>query len=101
MTGFTVSRQADFDTRQIFDMIYHTAGSAARDRLIASFEEVYRSIHDFPGLGAPRPEYGPDTRVRHVRPYVILYDDVEDNDEVTILRVLHGSRKITPDLVRR
>ena len=64
------------------------------------FEQTYRSMTDFPGLGAPRPIYGTDSRIRHVSPYVIWYDHVEEHDEITILRVVHGSRKITPDLLR-
>ena len=64
------------------------------------FEQTYRSMSDFPGLGAQRPTYGADMRIRHVGPYVIWYDHVEDHDEITILRVVLGSRKITPDLLR-
>ena len=68
------------------------------DRYAGAFSELYGSLADFPGIGAPRPSLGAQTR-RHVRPYVIIYDYIEDDEEVTVLRILHGSRKITRDLM--
>ena len=100
MTVVIVSPKAEFDVRMILETLHQNAGAAVRDRYLMLFEQIYRSMTDFPGLGAPRPSYGADIRIRHVSPYVIWYDHVEENDEITILRVVHGSRKITPDLLR-
>jgi plasmid stabilization system protein ParE len=35
-----------------------------------------------------------------VYPYVLIYDYARDDNTVTLLRILHGRRDITPALVR-
>ena len=54
-----------------------------------------------PGIGSPRPHLGEDTRLIVVKPYLIFYDGGPDSDVVHVLRILHGKRDITPDLVAR
>jgi toxin ParE1/3/4 len=44
---------------------------------------------------------GPDAHIAIVYPYVLIYDYVQANDTVTLLRVLHGRRNITRDLLKR
>jgi plasmid stabilization system protein ParE len=35
-----------------------------------------------------------------IAPYVLLYNYVEDRDQVTILRILHAKRAITQKLLK-
>ena len=34
-----------------------------------------------------------------VAPYLVLYEGTPDGDAVQIIRILHGSRKITPAMI--
>ena len=48
--------------------------------------------------GPPRSALGPKTRIAIVFPYLVIYD--YEDDVVTVLRVLHGKRNITRNLIR-
>ena len=67
-------------------------------RYAADFKSVYRRLADFPASGPRRPTLGPNARIAIVLPYIVIYD--HEDDIVTVLRVLHGKRNITRDLVR-
>jgi toxin ParE1/3/4 len=66
----------------------------------ASFEALYDRLAAHPGSGAPRPRYGRHVRIGLVLPYVVAYRYVPDSDLVGVIRVLHGSRRITRQLLR-
>jgi plasmid stabilization system protein ParE len=63
------------------------------ERIFAKIEPV----GEFPGIGSPRDDFGPGTRVSAVRPYLIFYTVADD--VVVVLRVLHAARDINPDLL--
>src|SRR5690242_20561410 len=69
------------------------AGQARRSR------HIYRSLAQFPYAGSSRAELGSDVRIKIVFPYVVFYDHTADT--VTILRILHGHRDITAELLAR
>lgn len=98
MTVVVVTHRAQLDVRLILTELYDRAGEQIADRYGAMFQETYRSIGDFPGIGAHRPALGADARIRLVHPYVVIYDYRVET--ATILRVLHGRRRITQDAVR-
>jgi plasmid stabilization system protein ParE len=50
-----------------------------------------------PDIGPPRHALGP-ARVVIILPYLVIYEHQEN--VVTVLRVLHGKRNITRDLLR-
>jgi plasmid stabilization system protein ParE len=56
-------------------------------------------LTEFPAIGPLRTALGPKARIGIIQPYLIVYD-YADGGTVTVLRVLHGRRKITRDLVR-
>ncbi len=56
-------------------------------------------LTEFPGSGAPRPILGQYVRIAIVHPYIVLYEHMRGSDLVQILRVVHGRRKITKDLL--
>jgi hypothetical protein len=47
-----------------------------------------------------RPKLGPHIRVGVVFPYLVVYRHVEGDDTVSIIRVLHGRRRMTRKLLR-
>jgi plasmid stabilization system protein ParE len=55
----------------------------------------------FPGTGSPRPELGTDARTTMADPYLLIYDHHLDQGTVDLLRVVHGRRNITMELIRR
>jgi toxin ParE1/3/4 len=55
----------------------------------------------FPHSGAPRLGLGSDIRIGVVRPYVVIYRYLADDDIVTVLRVVHGRRRIIGSLLTR
>jgi plasmid stabilization system protein ParE len=64
-----------------------------------NFKGVYRDLAQWPGSGAPRPELGPNTRIKIVIPYLFVYD--QEGNAATVLRVLHGSPEISSKFLRR
>jgi len=66
---------------------------------MADFSRVYRDLAEFPASEAPRPKLGVAARIKLVHPYVVIYD--HHDDTVTVLRVLHGHRDITIELMAR
>ena len=98
MARVVVTEPAKRDLRQLLSYLHEQAGPRVATRYAAEFKAVYRRLADIPAAGPPRPALGPSARVAIVSPYIVVYDHA--NDMVTVLRVLHGKRKITHDLVR-
>jgi plasmid stabilization system protein ParE len=65
------------------------------------FERVYDRLEDFPASGLPRPAIGPNIRIGVVRPYIVIYRHVAGSDTATVLRIVHGRRRIAEALLRR
>jgi len=62
----------------------------AAERLLDTFQEKFRLLSEFPGLGPRRDELVPSLRSFPVRSYIIFYLPLADGIEV--VRVLHGAR---------
>jgi plasmid stabilization system protein ParE len=97
MARVIVSEQAKRDLRRILSDLYERAGYGIAARYADEFKAAYRRIAHVPAGGPPRPALGPNTRIAIVLPYVVIYDHEEDT--ATVLRVLHGRRSITRDLI--
>jgi len=61
-------------------------------RYITRFGSHLRRLQRFPLSGAPRPQLAPGLRVTFREPYAIYY--VASEAEITVIRVLHGSRDV-------
>jgi toxin ParE1/3/4 len=57
-------------------------------------------LAEHPDSGAPRPALGANIRIGLVSPYLIIYEHDAKPDTVTILRIVHGRRKITGALLQ-
>jgi toxin ParE1/3/4 len=91
---------ADADIAHIIDDLNRLVGANVAARYDANFDMLYRRLARYPDSGAPRPKLGAHVRISAVSPYVVIYEHVEDDDVVIILRVVHGRRNITRELVR-
>ena len=98
MARVVVTNQAKRDLRSIFSDLNERAGYRVAVRYAVDFKATYRRLADFPASGPPRPALGSKTRIAIVLPYIVIYD--HEDEAVTVLRVLHGKRNITRQLVR-
>jgi toxin ParE1/3/4 len=96
-----VTALADADTAQIISDLNRQAGANAAGRYCKNFDDLYRRLAQFPDSGALRSKLGAGVRVSLVWPYVVIYEHVEKDDVVIIMRIVHGRRKIVRQMVRR
>ena len=68
---------------------------------ISDFDALYRRLERFPESGAPRPALGRLVRIAIVSPYNIIHEYIEADDAVTIMRIVHGRRRITRRMLNR
>jgi toxin ParE1/3/4 len=99
MARVVVTEYAKRDVRDIISELNRHAGYTVAARYAADFKNIYRDLTQFPDSGPTRPALGPIARIKVVYPYIVVYDC--DADGVTVLRVLHGRRDITVDLMKR
>lgn len=95
MARVIVSSPADADTVEIIAYLSAKAGHNIAASYIASFERLYDRLANYPRTGVPRPALGPQVRIGIVPPYIVIYEYGETDDAVTILRIVHGRRRIT------
>ncbi len=98
-TPVVVTAIAKQDVRDILTYLHETADYAVARSYGEDFKRAYRDIALWPGSGAPRPALGPNTRIKVVWPYVVIYE--HDEARATVLRVLYGRRKITARMIER
>jgi toxin ParE1/3/4 len=91
---------ADADAASIFDDLYAKAGKPTVVKYRALFKTLYDNLADFPDSGPPRPKVGPQIRIGIVSPYIVIYRHTEADGTVNVLRIVHGSRRITGKLLR-
>jgi plasmid stabilization system protein ParE len=99
MARVVVTERAKQDVRDILTDLDRRAGLTVASRYAADFKNVYVRLAEFPLSGSPRLELGYKARVKFVHPYIVVYDC--DADTATVLRVLHGRRDITIELISR
>jgi toxin ParE1/3/4 len=95
-----VTPEADADSAAIVTDLADKAGARIADRYEADFDRVYEGLVEYPQSGAPRPRLGKHVRICVAAPYIIFYEHDEAADEVTILRIAHGRRKIGRKFLR-
>jgi toxin ParE1/3/4 len=102
MTRLVVTPDAERDIDDIISFLAREAGPAAvAANYVRRFRFTLERLVDLPETGAPRPSLGPHARIGIVSPYILIYDFVRERDELVLLRILHGRRNITRDLLRR
>lgn len=74
MAQAELSPQARSDLFSILEYLSDTAGPEVARRYDTDFKTAVKRTGAFPGIGAPRPELGPQTRFTMVGPYLLFYD---------------------------
>lgn len=97
MARIVVTAPADDDIAAILDHLTANAGRSIAAKYAEAFDAAYDRLAAFPRIGPTRQALGPSARIWVVPPYVMAYDYADDI--VTILRVLHGKRDITGNLI--
>jgi toxin ParE1/3/4 len=97
MAHVVVSARAHSDFSQVLRYLAANAGLRLAERYAAAFDALYDRLGDFPDSSPARPALGPRVRVALVAPFMVVYD--HHNGTVTVLRILHGKRNITRDLL--
>jgi plasmid stabilization system protein ParE len=100
MAGITFSPEAVRDLLEIVDYLADVAGQSVARRYEEEFRRAIDSLRDLPASGSPRPEFGMGVRIVIVRPYLVFYQFKAVEDAVYVLRLLHGHRTVTSQLLR-
>ena len=96
------SPRSIFDLAGIIEYFLDLDAIGAGERFSAAYDETLDFIRQFPDLGEERPELRTRSGVVRVIPirgfpnYLVYFR--RDEDRVTIVRILHGSRQIDPDV---
>jgi len=99
MARVVVTGPAAADVAAILDYLTANAGRLIAAKYAEAFDAAYDQLAAFPRIGPTRPALGLQARIWIVPPYFMAYDYADDT--VTVLRVLHGKRDITGDLIGR
>ncbi len=100
MSRLIVSLKARADTSDIIKDLANKAGYGVAAAYAASFARVNERLAEYPDSGARRPVLGPGVRICVVSPYVVVYEHMESDDTVAILRIVHGRREIGRKFLR-
>jgi len=99
MARVVIAPSADADT----DFILADLASVAGQRVSAKYDKLLDRLYDrlaaHPAIGAPRPGIGLNIRIGIVSPYIVIYRYAPDSDTVIVLRIAHGRRRMTGDLL--
>jgi len=101
MTRLVVTVDAEADTHDILVYLEQQAGASVAADYGRRFGRTIERLVSMPETGAPRPSLGPNARIAVVFPYILIYDYVRADDTLTLLRILHGRRNISRDLLQR
>jgi len=81
------------DVRDIPTLLAEKGGNSVAEDYLGRFRSTFERLVAHPRSGGPRPRLGRAVRIPVVRPYIVIYRT--SIDDVMIMRVLHGRRKIT------
>ena len=101
MARVVLTASADADTAFILRDLAAKAGADVARRYDAEFDALYRRPERFPESGSPRPALGALVRIGIVSPYNIIHEYISADDVVTVMRLLHGRRRITRRMLNR
>ncbi len=100
MAKVMITSTADADVEEILDYLADDAGISTITKYAQGFDEPYEHLALYPESCPRRPRLDPAARTAIVSPYVVLYTYTMADDTVTIVRVVHGHRRITRKLFR-
>jgi toxin ParE1/3/4 len=98
MTRLVITVDAEADESKILRELETKAGPAVAARFALRFRSVLQRLVEMPRIGSPRPALGQDIRCVVIAPYILIYHYAFAESTVMVLRILHGRRKIIPDI---
>lgn len=99
-TRVVVTALADADIAGILAEIAREAGLRTAEKYNRRFESFFDRIAAHPEICPSRPGLGANVRVGVVFPYLVVYRRREGEDVLSVIRILHGRRDITRDLLQ-
>jgi len=99
MSRVIIALSADADTDVILGDLAREAGERTAAKYDILFDGLYDRLADHPEIGAPRPALGRNIRIGIVTPYIVIYRHSKHDDTVTVLRIVHGRRRVTGKLL--
>lgn len=99
MARVVIAPAADADTGVILADLANNAGPRTAAKYDRHFDQPYDRLAAHPAIGAPRPHLGSAIRIAIVSPYIIIYRYASDPDTVTVLRIVHGRRRIVRSML--
>lgn len=100
MAQIAITPAASANLQEIYAYLTSEAGIGTAIKYRQRFDALYRHLVLYPESCPRRPKLDPAARLGIVSPYVVLYTYAPANDTVSIVRVLHGHRRITRKLFR-
>jgi toxin ParE1/3/4 len=100
MARVIITAPADADTADILADLCGEAGQVIAEKYNSRFESLYDQLADHPDGCPQRPKLGLHIRIGLVLPYVVIYRHVEGDDIVSVIRVVHGRRRLTRKLLQ-
>jgi plasmid stabilization system protein ParE len=98
-TRLVVSDAARADVRDVLEYLRAEASDRTALQYALAFDAAIDRIADLPLSGSLRRHFGPDVRVVIIDRYLIYYEADSSGESVRVLRILHGSRNITQELI--
>ena len=95
MTILAIADAASADEAAILDDLYAVVGPRTALKFRTQFSGLYDRLTEHPEIGAPRPRIGRNIRIGIVSPFIAIYRYDRASDTVTILRWVHGRRRIS------
>jgi toxin ParE1/3/4 len=95
MARLVIAATADADTAGILTYLAGKAGKRTAIRCAELFEKLYDRLAVHPATGALRPALGRNIRIGIVSPYIAIYRYTDNDDTVTVLRVVDSRRQIS------
>jgi plasmid stabilization system protein ParE len=76
----------------IWTGIAREANPATADAFLTQFSGALEMVARAPNIGRPRPEFRGVPRSVVIRPYVVFYEPLPDDDGILIWCIIRGSR---------
>ena len=93
MKTYTLAYPATEDLFSIQEWYDAQGASEAGDRILRAVADQCELLAKQPGIGRLRPRLGAGVRSFPIHPYLVFYRP--EGVDIVVLRVLHGSRRIT------
>lgn len=95
MARVVIAASASIDQAAILTDLMTKAGPVTAGKFRNLFSALFDRLARHPHIGPLRPALGPTIRIGIVPPYIVLYDHTPNDDVVTVLRIVHGRRRIS------